>query len=81
MGIVPTATRSRGTSWVRVRGRLGQATKAGAPPEEIAELRRELKFELLRTHLAEEMDNPPYLTVEQRQAAAEVLLGGERRDV
>lgn len=66
-----------GTDWIRVRGRLGRAARDGAPPEQIAELRRELKFEKLRDYLRSQMTEPPLLTVEQRQAAAEVLLGGE----
>lgn len=63
-------------SWTHTRSELGVAIRAGAPPEEIAELRRRFKFERLFDHIRKELDSKPALTGGQMELLRALLEGG-----
>lgn len=66
-------------SWTKTRSELGVAIKAGAPPGEIAELRRRFKFERLFDHVRKELESEPALTGGQLELLRTLLDGGETR--
>lgn len=65
--------------WRVWRARYARAVQSGAPAEQIAKLRAELRAVRTRDYLAEALAADPPLSLEHRAELAGLILSGESR--
>lgn len=64
-------------SWTQARARVALAVRNGLPPEQVEDLRRDLRAERLAEHIRKTVEAAPPLTPEQRDRLALLLRGGD----